>query len=135
MFITVKRQWFTDHSTVGEMLIDNDRECFTLEDTVRHDEFKVKGRTAIPSGTYQVVITHSNRFNREMPLLLNVPGFEGVRIHTGNTDKDTEGCILIGKDFDERAKDWIGDSREAFNEFFPKLQTALKSGKVFIEVG
>lgn len=60
-------------------------------------ETKVYGQTAIPTGEYQITITYSNRFKKLMPLLNNVPGFAGIRIHTGNTDKDSDGCILVGK--------------------------------------
>ena len=76
---------------------------------------------AIPKGKYKVIITPSNRFKRDLPLLQNVPGFEGIRIHSGNTNHDTEGCILVGQ---TRAADFIGNSRKAFDKLFPKLQKA-----------
>ena len=95
-------------------------------------EWKVKGETAIPAGTYQVIISHSNRFKRELPLLLNVPGFEGIRIHPGDTAEDTEGCILPGKRIGENC---VLDSRTAFNELFATLEAALDDGEtIHIEV-
>lgn len=66
-----------------------------MEDTVR--EKKIAGKTAIPEGTYQVIVNRSPKFKRDLPLLLDVPNFEGIRIHRGNTVKDTSGCILVGE--------------------------------------
>jgi hypothetical protein len=119
MQITVKRLYKTDTSTIGELLIDGMFECFTLEDAER--EVKIKGETAIPKGTYKVIINESNRFKRLLPLLLNVPNFEGVRIHSGNSNHDTEGCILVGQ---TRNKNYIGQSRKAFDKLFKKMQAA-----------
>jgi hypothetical protein len=119
MQITVKRLHKTDTSTIGELLIDGVFECYTLEDVER--PVKIKNETAIPKGTYKVIINQSNRFKRLLPLLLNVPNFEGVRIHSGNTNHDTEGCILVGK---IRNKNYIGQSRKAFEKLFKKMQAA-----------
>lgn len=86
--------------TAGRLSIDGRPFCDTLEDTVRtlrSPVDKVPGKTAIPAGEYRVSVTHSPRFGRELPLLENVPYFSGVRIHAGNSDRDTEGCILVGK--------------------------------------
>jgi len=119
MQITIKRLHKTDISTIGELLIDGIFECYTLEDIER--PVKIKAETAIPKGTYKVIINMSNRFKRLMPLLLNVPNFEGVRIHAGNTNHDTEGCILVGR---TRSKDFIGQSRKAYEKLFKKMQAA-----------
>ena len=58
---------------------------------------KRKGITAIPTGKYDVILTFSPRFKRVLPLLLGVKGYEGVRIHAGNSAEDTEGCLLVGE--------------------------------------
>lgn len=119
MLITVKRLYKTENSTIGELLVDGVFECFTLEDKER--DVKIKGETAIPKGTYKIIINESNRFKRQLPLLLNVPNFEGVRIHSGNSNHDTEGCILVGQ---SRHKNYIGQSRKAFEKLFKKMQKA-----------
>ncbi len=119
MLIVIRRLYKGDKSIIGEMTVDGIFECFTLEDLER--PVKIKGETAIPKGTYKVIINESNRFKRQLPLLLNVPGFEGVRIHSGNTNHDTEGCILVGQ---TRHKEFIGKSRKAFDKLFKKMQRA-----------
>jgi len=124
MKLHLVREWNTDNSTIGELFIDGQRECFTLEDPVRAGP-KISGRTAIPEGTYKIIVSMSPRFRRELPLLMNVPGFSGVRIHSGNTSGDTEGCILVGE---IRGDDSIGRSRLAFDLLFAKIQTAKKAG-------
>jgi hypothetical protein len=78
-----------------------------------------------------VIITLSQRFKRDLPLFLNVPNFEGIRIHTGNTSFDTEGCVLVGT---VKQSDVILNSRDAFNALFPKIQTALQTEKVIISI-
>lgn len=108
-------------------------ECSTLEDQERAQ--KIPGKTAIPAGKYQVVVTFSNRFQKPLPLLLNVPGFSGVRIHSGNTANDTEGCILVGAEDGNPSDAWLGRSREAFTPLFAKIQAAIAAGeKVWITI-
>ena len=119
MKIKLNRITRTETSTIGELFIDGKFECYTLEDIER--DVKIKSETAIKKGTYKVVLTMSNRFKKIMPLLLNVPEFEGIRIHSGNTNHDTEGCILVGK---TRSVDFIGGSRTAFTSLMAKLQKA-----------
>ena len=119
MKIEIKRLYKTENSTIGELKVDGKFECYTLEDKER--EVKIKCETAIPKGTYKVIINQSNRFKKLLPLLLSVPNFEGVRIHPGNTNHDTEGCILVGR---SKSKDFIGQSRKAFESLFAKMKTA-----------
>jgi len=96
MKLLLKRHPTTPDYTEGDLYIDGEWFCHTLEDTVRHGE-KVYGQTAIPAGTYSVKVTYSNRFKREMTQILNVPNFEGVRIHQGITAEDSAACPLISK--------------------------------------
>ena len=84
-----------DRNIIGDLFIDGQFFCYTLEDERRPDGLKVYGETAIPVGTYNVKVTRSNRFKRLMPILLDVPMFSGIRIHGGNSSKDTLGCILV----------------------------------------
>ena len=95
MLIEVKRFEFKDTHTIGKLYIDGVYECYTLEDVVRNGS-KVIGKTAIPTGEYKVIIDASVRFKQDMPHILDVPNFTGVRIHSGNTSAHTEGCILLG---------------------------------------
>lgn len=129
MELKLVRKEFTNDSTIGDLSINGEFECFTLEDRVR--PVKIKGETAIPLGAYEVVVTYSNRFKKPLPLFLNVPGFEGIRIHAGNTKKDTEGCILVGQ---TKSKNMVGRSRAAFDILFGKIQAAAQKEKIFIEV-
>lgn len=129
MKLTIKRLHKTENSTIGEMSINGKFECYTLEDVER--DTKVFGKTAIPKGIYEVTMTMSNRFKKMMPLLLNVPNYTGVRIHSGNKAEDTEGCILLGQ---TRSIDLISGSRLAIDKFYPKLEAALKLGKVYLTI-
>jgi dynactin complex subunit len=95
MLIEVKRFEFKDTHTIGKMYVDGVYECYTLEDVVRNGT-KVLGKTAIPIGEYKLIVDASVRFKQDMPHILNVPDFTGVRIHSGNTSADTDGCILLG---------------------------------------
>lgn len=121
MKLQLRRTDFSPHSTIGELSVDGIFECYTLEDVVRPDGIKIFGETAIPAGHYDVQMTFSPRFRRVLPLLVNVLGFVGVRIHTGNSAKDTEGCVLVGK---SKATDWVSGSAAAFEPLFEKLSAA-----------
>jgi hypothetical protein len=130
MEIEIIRNKSSLKSTIGKMSINGIFQCYTLEDVTR--EQKIVGVTAIPAGDYKVIINLSNRFQRLLPLVLNVPGFSGIRIHPGNKAEDTEGCILVGTTAGE---DFIGNSRIAFHDLFEKMRKAkeitlsIKEGK------
>lgn len=129
MLIEVKRLYKKAEYTIGKMYIDGEYFCDTLEDTDRGlkqdmalselKEMKVYGKTAIPTGEYMVAVTFSNRFNKWLPLIHPVPAFEGVRIHSGNTADDSEGCILCGKN---RVKGKVLDSRKTMSELMRILE-------------
>ena len=126
--IIVQRTWKTAKSTIGQLTFGNFN-CFTLEDTERAPGVKVAGQTAIPAGRYEVQMTFSPRFQRNMPLVMGVPGFAGIRIHSGNTAEDTEGCLLLGY---VRLQDRVEQSRAACQDFYVLLTKALSKGKVYI---
>lgn len=162
MNLRLTRTRFGPNSTLGELTITSAKgagdsfTCWTLEDQVRTGP-KVPGATAIPEGSYDVVITMSARFKRRMPLLLDVPNFSGIRIHAGNTAADTEGCILVGEGWLDsrgnlrhesetssttgRVQNLIGDmgtrvldykllkSRAAYDALFALIDAALERGE------
>ena len=107
MEILIKRIAKKSTYTIGKLYIDNKYFCDTLEDkdrglkdTMSVEEIlniKVKHETAIPTGNYNVDITYSPRFKKQLPIILNVKGFDGIRFHSGNTDKDSSGCVLLGE--------------------------------------
>jgi hypothetical protein len=129
--IILERKIFTETSTISDASIDGAHECFFIEDKVRDNEPKVHGKTAIPYGRYKVVVTKSTRFSKQaghdvyLPLLLNVPGFEGVRIHTGNKPEDTEGCLLPGT---EKGTNQVLNSKTAFIKLNEKINEVIKGG-------
>lgn len=138
MKLKLVRTDFTDKTTISKLYVNDVFECWVLEDVCREDvpgtwkkELKVPGKTAIPYGTYEVVITFSNRFKILLPLLLAVPDFEGIRIHPGNKAEDTEGCLLPGVIC---SKDEVLQSRAAFGPLFRKLEAAALREKIYIEV-
>jgi len=137
MEILVVRKWFTTKSTIGELYINDSFQCYTLEDESRGEGVKIKGVTCIPNQEYAVKITHSNRFNKDLPLIFNKPDlscedetgkvrFTGVRIHPGNRDTDTEGCILPGT---SKGRDIVYQSRKAFDALFEQIEIAEAAGE------
>lgn len=133
MILELRRPRTSDGiATIGDLYVDDVWECYTLEDVEQLGP-KVPGQTAIPTGWYKVVITMSPRFKRLLPLLVDVPGFDGIRIHPGNDAEDTHGCLLVGQ---TKGDDTIGGSRAAFNALYLKLQDVLdrQGGEVWINV-
>lgn len=123
MELRLERAQYKPDSTIGRLYVDGRLECYTLEDGIRTN--KVFGETAIPAGRYAVAVTYSPHFRRNLPLVCDVPGFEGVRIHPGNKPADTLGCILVGRHWSE-GEETITASRTAFDALFPKIRAALK---------
>ena len=138
MNITLIRKYKLPTYTIGKLYIDGEYFCDTLEDKDRGltdsmtigeiSKIKIKKETAIPTGTYKVTITYSNRFKKNMPLINNVKGFEGIRIHSGNTNQDTEGCILVGFN---KVKGNVINSRDTYNKLFSILS---KSNNITITI-
>ena len=118
------RQWLTPKSTIGKLSLQGVYLMYTLEDTVR--ELKIPGETAIPYGRYRVALSQSQRFGRELPILLSVPNFTGVRIHGGNGPQDTEGCILVGFD---KGNNLIGGSQRALEALLPMIRQPIAAGE------
>lgn len=130
MELTVKRIKKGKDYTAGQLFINDEFFCWTLEDLER--DKKIPRETAIPKGKYEVILNMSNRFQKYMPLLLNVPGFEGIRIHNGNTKDDTEGCILV---CNEDSRDGFGgNSKLAFKNLMARLTKVEKKEKIWITV-
>ena len=121
MKLTLERIYKAPTYTIGKLRIDGKAFCDVLEDVVRPPLEKVWGKTAIPTGTYKVILNQSNRFKCLMPLLLNVPGFDGIRIHAGNTAEDTHGCLLVGKNT-EKGK--VTNSKYTFSELMAIMQSS-----------
>ena len=124
---------------IGKLYVDGVYVCDTLEDTDRGlddtmdveeiKKLKVYGKTAIPVGIYPVTITYSPRFKKNLPLLLNVKGYEGIRIHSGNTDKDTLGCILVGQN---KQVGKVLNSRKRFDILYREL--VKTKGRIIIDI-
>ena len=127
MKLTLLRKTQTSRATLGDLYIDNSFVCHTLEDVVRDlgpkGEGKVFGETAIPAGTYKVIVNMSPRFGKLLPRLLDVPYFTGILIHKGNKSADTHGCILVGNAIG--GDDLVTDSTGAWEAFFPKVKAAF----------
>ena len=137
MRIKVLRTTEADTSTEGKLFIGGVQECYSLEDKDRHLEDggeKVYGETAIPRGKYKVSITFSNRFQKDLIYIHDVPQFTGVRIHSGNSSKDTEGCIIVGSINKQDDDDWVGGSRVAYRKLHVAVKEALKNEEVTIEI-
>ena len=135
MRLTLQRKTSVGGATIGTLYIDGGFACHTLEDEVREVEgqpvesWKIHGKTAIPAGEYIVALADSPRFGNDTLTLLNVPGFQYIRMHAGNTSEDTEGCILLGL----RATDCTlvgGTSRPAVGLVKGDVRAAIDRGEV-----
>jgi len=129
--VILERAWRRETYTVGKVIIDGQRFCESMEDKDRGltqdmseeeiKRIKVYGETAIPTGTYTVKMTYSQKYKRNMPEVLDVPGFSGIRIHSGNTAKDSLGCILLGRN---TKVGMVTESRKTCQEFERRLMAA-----------
>jgi len=124
MEMRLEREPSTDGATIGRLFVNGALRAFTLEDVVR-DGPKVIHETAIPAGRYRVTITMSQRFGRMLPLVNDVPGFTGIRFHSGNFAGDTSGCILVGMN---RGRASLLSSRVAMDWLQPQIAAALARG-------
>ncbi len=147
MEIIQVRSTFTDKSTISNVSIDGNPECFFLEDVDRGltdsmtleeiKKIKVHSVTAIPYGRYKVIVTKSERFSKMaghdiyLPLLLTVKGYDGVRIHSGNKPEDTEGCLLPGT---TPGTNQVLNSKTAFIKLNDKINMALKKEDVYLTI-
>ena len=132
MTINMVRDDYNDTRTFGHMFFDDGFQCFTLEDPVRPDGVKIMHDTAIAADRYRVVITKSRRFKVMLPLLLEVPMFEGIRIHAGNSKLNTSGCILVGL---ARTTDTLLNSRDALTQVQKRIAYSLAhSESVWLDI-
>lgn len=132
MILKLVRETFTEISTIGRLYANGVFLCYILEDKDRGldnkmnldtiKSIKIPHSTCIPYGTYRVHITFSNRFQKLLPLLEQVPGFEGIRIHSGNTDTDTEGCLLPGN---IRKPNQVLESKLAWQKVFNIIKESI----------
>jgi hypothetical protein len=132
------RNTSTKGFTEGKLYVDGIFECYTIEDEDRKLEsagVKVQNLTAIPKGIYNMTISMSNRFKKFLIEVLEVNQFSGIRMHSGNSSKDTEGCIIVGSINDRTNDDWIGGSKIAYEALHKKVKTALSNKeKVTLEI-
>lgn len=139
MTLVLQRQASHHGATIGTLSRESERLCYTLEDVVREQPaqpvstWKIAGTTAIPAGRYEVRLTFSQRFQRILPILLDVPGFTGIRIHAGNRPEDSEGCILVGLDIGDNNAS-VEQSRVAVEKVMTAIQRASARGPVYLDV-
>ena len=135
MKLRVYRSECGDKSTIGDLYLEDKLIGHTCEDTDRMLEDgdgsgKVQGQTCIPRGTYEIKLTPSIRFKRTMPQLMDVPFFSGVRIHPGNTNEDTEGCLLVGSGVAVfNGVKGVTNSQATFKLLFAELELATQRGE------
>jgi hypothetical protein len=121
---------FIDDKLFSQVIEDRDRGLYSTDTLQYIESVKVKHETAIPYGTYQVVLSYSNRFKKYLPELIKVPGYEGIRIHPGNTEADTSGCLCPGVKSGEK----VIQSVITFGKLFSLIQKRIKVEKVFVTI-
>jgi hypothetical protein len=129
MMLELQRILKEPEYTIGVFRWNGSPLCYCIEDAIRAE--KVYGKTAIPAGIYEIRLTMSARFKRVLPELFNVPNYTGIRIHTGNTAANTEGCLLPGM---VAAIGAVRESKIAFDLLLPKIETALKQAPLHIRI-
>ena len=133
MEILVARNRFKPTRTVGQLYIDGTFFCFTLEDAVREE--KIQDETAIPEGRFQLVLRDSPKFGVDCPTLLRVPNYTNIRIHSGNTEEHTEGCLILGYRLNDNGTIKYGTTRPAVKDFKVQIKKALKKGqKIYLTI-
>lgn len=141
MEIRIIRNWFGANTCLSVLKIDGEHRGYVCEDKDRGltsamsatdiAAKKVHGKTAIPSGRYRVTVTYSDRFRRQLPLLHDVPGFSGIRIHSGNDHTHTEGCLLPGKTYQVVNGDYqVLRSREMMKELEDEISEAIENNEI-----
>jgi Family of unknown function (DUF5675) len=140
MILEIRRRIKDQNFTMGDLFVDDVLFSQVVEDTDRGLMFqmpleeikarKVYGKTAIPTGVYEVVFNYSAKFKQELPLLLNVPGYQGIRIHSGNTEADSLGCPLPGTQLGNK----VINSRATCKKLFALMKKASKTEKIYVFV-
>ncbi len=141
MELLLERKYLKTNYTLSNLYLNGKFYCNIIEDVVRDinkngtfdcGEFKISGHTAIPYGKYEIQVTYSPKFKRKLPLLLNVKHFEGIRIHRGNTEKDSSGCLIPGEN---TKRGMVLNSTKYELELTNLIESANKRGeKVIIEI-
>lgn len=143
MNIRLIRKFFSEESTIGELYVNDVFQGHILEDKDRGlgasmtleeiRNLKIHGRTCIPYGTYEIVVSYSNRFKKYLPLLINVPGYLGIRIHPGNKAIHTEGCLLPGE-YSPNVPNMVTRSLITFDALFKLIKSVEKKEKITITI-
>lgn len=137
MKLLLPRQPSSNKATISQIFHNMTPLCYVLEDVIREipgepvGNWKIQGKSAIPAGTYKIEYTFSERFQKKTLQLMNVVGFSGIRIHSGNTDADTEGCLLLGTEI--LNDDFITNSKLALTKFESYVLPHLEEG-IWIEI-
>lgn len=143
MELRLERKFLNKTSTEGNLYVDGKWFCHTIEDRVRAGKGawskhkKVYAQTAIPYGEYEVKVTWSNRFKRPLPLVINVPDFEGIRIHNGSSELSSAGCIIISYKNDDGPdgnKNRIVNDTKAMNDLTKLLEETQKNEKIILKI-